>query len=66
MTCFETRFSAEHVIHFIFMVRTLRVGGSCGQNVESGAHGGNAEEFAVQLAALGVVCLEFVHVEKSV
>jgi len=29
----ETSFSAEHVVHLVFMMRALRIGGTSGENV---------------------------------
>src|SRR5260370_4082911 len=38
------RLTADQVINFVLTVRILRIRRSGGQNIDSGAHGGNPEE----------------------
>src|ERR1700686_1025074 len=54
----ETRPSAQHVVHLIFMMRALRVRSPGGQHVESCAHGRRAQKLPVQLAAFDALRLE--------
>src|SRR5260370_9617740 len=44
------RLTADQVINFVLTVRILRIRCSGGQNIDSGAHGGNAKEFEVGAA----------------
>ena len=45
-------FAAHDIVQFILGMRLLRVGGAGGEFIESGAHGGNAQEFVIELAGL--------------
>jgi len=49
----EARFSADDVVHLIFMMGALRVGGPGGQYVEPRAQGRHAQKLAIQFAARG-------------
>ena len=60
----ETCFPANDVVHLVFVMRALRIGGSGGQHIESCAHGGHAQKLAVQLAALGALSVNFVDCEE--
>src|ERR1700691_1452315 len=48
---FEAGAATEHVVNLVFAMRLLVVGTSGGQDVEAGAHGRHAQEFAVGPAA---------------
>jgi hypothetical protein len=61
----ETRSTAEHVIHLIFMMRALWVRSSGGQHIKSRAHGGYTQKLPVPLAARSALLLEFLRIEKG-
>jgi hypothetical protein len=48
----KTGTSADDVVQLIFVMRTLGIDGSSGEQVQTGAHGRHAQELAVQFAAL--------------
>src|SRR5579863_9894323 len=64
----EAGAAAHHVVHLIFLMRALQVGGAGCEYVEPGTHRRHAEKLAVQLAALrtlpidlGDACEERLH-----
>src|SRR5580692_5843887 len=56
---FETRLAADNVVHLVFMMRALPVDSAGGEDVESCAHRGHAEELPVEFAALGPLLVDF-------
>ena len=44
--------SPGHVAHLVFVMRFLKIGAALRQNIDPGAHGGNAEEFEVASRSL--------------
>ena len=51
--------AANYVIHFVFVVRLLRICAARWQDVETGTHRRHAKKFFVQLATLGSLLVDF-------
>jgi hypothetical protein len=55
----EPSTAADHVIHFVFVVRLLRISTSSRQHIETSTHRSHAEKFFVQLATLRSLLVDF-------
>src|SRR5262249_51373647 len=56
--------AAGHVVHLVFAMRLLRIGAIFCQDVESGAHGGDSQEFQIQFAFCSALASEVVELKE--
>jgi len=56
--------SSDDVVHLVLAVRLLGIGATFWQNIDAGAHGGNAEKFEVEFVFFRALAREIVDMEK--
>src|ERR1700686_4273379 len=61
---FETRLAADHVIHLIFMMWSLRVGRPGRKYVKSRAHGRYAKKLLIQLVAMDSLPINLANIRE--